>query len=252
MRERFGVGNTVHRTSIMPVSIPTSPIIGGKKLFNDDGPGYMPLDWEPPKPTHKLSTGWFIDENGFFALKLSAVNPTKAHSKEADCEAFPHPLFIYRIALDRSCFERFKLNAYWVGLRFHHFMGKHVPGFWDVQHYEQVHDNKVIRLIFDGQCEIIFYGTHSGVSTPEDGATLIIVDNDGNRHVLLYNSPSADRDICYPEHRELKHPAFELPSKETAKALILTYAMVAAIPSDVVAQLEHQTVPQLEHNPETH
>jgi len=232
--------------------IPTSPIIGGKKLFSDSGPGYMPLDWEPPKPTHELPVGWFVDDSGFFTLKLPAVNPTKAHFKEADCTAFPYPLSIYRLALDRLCHERFKMNAYWVGLHFHHFMGEHVPGFWDTLNYQEVHDNKIFRLIFDRQCEIIFYGTHSGVSTPEDGATLIVVDNDGSRHVLLYDSPSGDRDICYPEHRELKYPSFELPSRKTAKAIIWTYAMVAAIPSDVTTQLEQHTAPQLEHKPETH
>lgn len=231
--------------------IPTSPIIGGKKLFNDDGPGYMDPDWEPPKPTSKLPTGWFVDENSFYTLHLPAVQPTRAHVREADCEAFPHPLTLYRFALDRQCFERFKMNAYWVGLGFHHFMGKHVPGFWDVQNYKNVSDHKVIRLIFDGQCEIIFYGTHNGCPTTDDGATWVVIDGDGKRYVLLYNSPSADRDICYPEHLDLEHPAFELPSRATARAIIRTYAMIAAIPPDAIEQLTFsEPVKQLEHQPD--
>jgi len=238
LREMFATGSKpcppppgMPGMGIPMFDIPTSPTIGGKKLFNDDGPGYMPLDWEPPKATHELPVGWFVDDNGFFTLKLPAVNPTKAHFKEADCAAFPHPLTLYRFAFDRQCSERFKMNAYWIGLHFHHFMGKHVPGFWDTFNYEKTHDSKVFRLIFAGQCEIIFYGTSSSAPTPEDGATWVVVDNEGNRHVLLYDSPSAERDICYPEHRDVKHPAWSLPSKKTEKAIIWTYAMVAAIPS---------------------
>lgn len=221
-------------------SIPTSPMIGGKKLFCDNGPGYMDPNWTPPKPTNELPERWFIDENGFYTINLSAVEPTKEHFHEADCEAFPHPLWLYRRAFDRTCHERFKMNAYWVGLRFHHFMGKHIPGFWDMHQYKKAFgDDKVVRLIFEEQCEIIFYGTHSSNSSSENGATLVVIDINSNRRVLdkwelLYQSQSTNRDICYPEHRELKHPAFELPSKETAKAIIQTYAMVAAISQNTV------------------
>jgi len=236
VRQQFASGHLTHRTVLMPISVPTSPVIGGKKLFNDDGPRYMPQDWEPPQPTHELPEGWFVDENGFYTIALPAVKPTKEHYREADCKAFPHPLFVYRLALDQSCFERFKMNAYWVGLRLHHVMGEHIPGFWDVQNYKDPFDHKVIRLIFKSQGEIVFYGTHSRAPAADDGATLVVIGEDSSRRVLLYNSPgAASSEICYPEHRDLKYPAFELPNKETEKALISVYAAVAAVPSALAA-----------------
>src|SRR3989344_2775117 len=82
-------------------NIPTSPIVRGKKLFNDSGPGLIDPFESPPKETSTLQTGWFVDGNGFYTLKLTAVTPSKDHFREADREAFPPPLWLYRLAFDR-------------------------------------------------------------------------------------------------------------------------------------------------------
>lgn len=192
--------------------------------------GTLLLD-EPIKSTERLADGWYVDKSGFFTLRLPLVNPSWSQIKRAKLEAFSSLSEKikkgYKPTYDYWCFDR---RAGQIALRFHHWMGKYAPGFWDVLRYKEVYDHKVYRLIFVGQCEIIFYGFSSFCRSEKDGAMMILIDNQGNRYELISKTLDG-KELCYSEHRGVKNSVDRLlPLKNTAKMVVDIFSKVAAIP----------------------
>ena len=205
--------------------------------LESSGPGFMDPFWSPPPETKELPEGWYIDDNGHYSCEFPPVDIQVQDFEAGEHEAYPAYLQTARMS-DETSWSRFQMNAYWVGLHFHHWMGKNVPGFWDVFNYKRSENsNKVIRLVFEDQGEIIFYGTHGGYNnghaqTDKQNATLVVKNDKGKTFRLLYESNIANphRDICYPGEQDIEHVGFNLPPKDVhADNIISAYAIVAAL-----------------------
>lgn len=209
-----------------------------KKEFNLHlrGGGMDPF-WSPPPETQKLPDGWSIDHNGHFTCHLPEIRPTDDDFADGERKAFPAYMTAARMSKDTSS-TRFLMSADKVAMKFHHWMGDNVPGFWDVYNYKRSqHSDKVFRLVIEDVADITLYSTHGGYNgnhakTDEEGALMVVKTPDGKTHRLLYESNIANphRDVCYPGHRDEVHVGFTLPPNDMViDNLIAPFAMVRAI-----------------------
>lgn len=191
---------------------------------------------DTPAERQSLPQGWHIDDNGYFTCHFPSVDIEKTDFVAGELEAYPAYLQTARFTKGTSD-SRFLMDAGHVALGFHHWMGHHVPNFWDVYHYEQQeHRDKVFRLVFEGQGEIVFHGTHGGYwgehsKTDEQGAKLVVKSGE-ETYRLLYESHCANphRDVCYPGQRDMAMTAFNLPPKgPLADNIITAFAIIHAV-----------------------
>lgn len=191
----------------------------------------------PPPETHDLPAGWSIDKNGFYTCHLPQIDIGKADFADGERASFPAYMTAARLSKPTSD-TRFLMSADKVAMKFHHWMGANVPGFWDVFNYErrQNHD-KVFRLVIDKVADITFYSTHGGyngkhANRDEQGATFVVKTPDSTTHRLIYESNIANphRDLCYPGHRDKPHVGFTLPPDDVVvDNLVSAFGMVRAI-----------------------
>lgn len=199
--------------------------------------GILEPGWSPPPETRTLARGWYIDEDGLYTCRFPAVDTQKTDFQVAERHVYPAHLTAARLSGETSS-TRFQMSADKAAMKFHHWMGHFVPGFWDVFNYNRREDmDKSFRLCFEGQGEIVFYGTHGGfwgkrARTDEEGALMVVKAADGRTFRLLYESEVANphRDVCYPGEHNEPHVGFNIPPNgEVADNIITAFAIVRAL-----------------------
>lgn len=194
-----------------------------------------------------LQDGWSFAD-GLFSIELPTVTSCNTYASARHAAFPPEEQFGFRyrtrwlmaIGLynlyEYMPYNRRPMNmqAYWVGVHFHHWMGRHIPGFWNAMHWSETNRIEFRRqLCFKNQCTITFLGFGKGFGIEHGAPILYVTDRGGKQRNLIYRCRNDDLsgENCYPEHLDSEHrfACWDLPNRETRKAITDAFALVAAI-----------------------